>query len=182
MKARALLALAFAMTSCGPPAPTTPPLRPTPQAQPQPTQRAQAASHPIESRTVTISAPIASLCHIQFDKYESKPVAESSPLFAFDDAELFPDDRALLDKVATCMKTGPLEGRSVMLVGRADPRGETEYNMLLGARRAHSVANFLKVLGVAAPRVQETSRGELDATGTNEATWTYDRRVDILLL
>lgn len=53
--------------------------------------------------------------------------------------------------------------------------------MALGARRASSVAGFLDRLGVDRARIRETSRGELDATGKDEATWQIDRRVDIVL-
>jgi peptidoglycan-associated lipoprotein len=51
----------------------------------------------------------------------------------------------------------------------------------LGARRAHGVGLFLEQLGVDKGRMRETSRGEVDATGKNEATWQFDRRVVILL-
>jgi peptidoglycan-associated lipoprotein len=35
--------------------------------------------------------------------------------------------------------------------------------------------------GVKSSQVATTSRGELEAKGTNEATWLEDRRVDVLL-
>jgi hypothetical protein len=46
------------------------------------------------------------------------------------------------------MTTGPLTGKSVELVGRADPRAEAEYNMNLGATRADAVKHYLAQLGV----------------------------------
>ena len=90
-------------------------------------------------------------------------------------------DRDVLAQIATCVTTGPLAGRSLTLVGRADPRGTVGYNMALGARRAHSAGAYLEQLGVGSSRVMETSRGELDATGTDERTWQIDRRVDVML-
>ena len=42
----------------------------------------------------------------------------------------------MLQQIATCVTTGPLRGKTLKLVGRADPRGEVEYNMGLGEHRA----------------------------------------------
>jgi peptidoglycan-associated lipoprotein len=87
----------------------------------------------------------------------------------------------VLDQLATCMTTGKLKGKSVSLIGRADPRGTEEYNLGLGSRRAASVGQYLERLGVGAPQLAVTTRGALDATGTDESTWKQDRRVDVQL-
>jgi len=139
------------------------------------------AARPIETRTVSISAPIVSACHLRFDDYV-EAAQERAPHFDFDEADLGMADKQLLEKVALCVTSGPLAGRSLALVGRADPRGEVEYNLALGARRADNVVKYLESLGVPSKRLQETSRGELDATGFDESSWARDRRVDILLL
>ncbi len=81
--------------------------------------------------------------------------------------------------LARCLSQGALKGRGLELTGRADPRGEPEYNMSLGESRADSVRRYLHDLGVQAERLRATSRGEIDATGTDESGWAYDRRVDI---
>lgn len=107
---------------------------------------------------------------------------KDAPKFDFDQNAILPEDRDVLAKVAQCLTTGPLKGRSIRLVGRADPRGEKEYNMSLGERRANAVLKYLTALGVGAPQMSETSRGALDATGSDEAAWREDRRVDIDLL
>jgi peptidoglycan-associated lipoprotein len=70
---------------------------------------------------------------------------------------------------------------ALVLVGRADPRGEAEYNMNLGATRADAVKHYLAQLGVAGGRLATTSRGALDAQGHDETTWATDRRVDLRL-
>ena len=87
----------------------------------------------------------------------------------------------MLAQIAKCFTTGPLAGRNVRLVGHTDPRGEPEYNMTLGAFRADATAHYLEQLGVTAARIHETSRGELDASGNDEAGWQRDRRVDVEL-
>lgn len=99
--------------------------------------------------------------------------------FDFDSVELSDADRGVLTEIAKCMTMGPMRGKKVSLIGRADPRGEDEFNMTLGSARAASVYEYLHDLGVGDKQVKPTSRGEMDATGTDEASWAQDRRVDI---
>jgi peptidoglycan-associated lipoprotein len=124
---------------------------------------------------VVISDEILRTCKIDFSN------VDRAPKFDFDRSELQSEDRDVLAQVAKCVTTGPLGGRALHLVGRADPRGEVEYNMVLGSSRANSVARYLEGLGVSAAKVTESSRGKLDATGTDEAGWQRDRRVDLEL-
>jgi peptidoglycan-associated lipoprotein len=105
----------------------------------------------------------------------------AAPKFDFDSALLSAPDRSELDQLAKCMTTGPLTGKNVELTGRADPRGESEYNMNLGASRANAVEHYLAQLGIAGSRLTATSRGSLDAQGHDDATWAVDRRVDLSL-
>ena len=111
-----------------------------------------------------------------------KPATETAPKFDFDSSDLTQAERDVLAQVAKCLTTGPLKGRSVQLVGRADPRGETEYNMTLGGKRANAVHGFMSQLGVDKAKMKETSRGELDSSGTDEDGWRRDRRVDLRLI
>jgi peptidoglycan-associated lipoprotein len=104
-----------------------------------------------------------------------------APKFDFDKANLSSNDRDIASQIATCLTSGPLKGRSVSLVGRADPRGTEAYNLNLGEKRADAVKAYLIDLGVEPSRLSGSSRGALDATGTNEETWRSDRRVDIEL-
>jgi peptidoglycan-associated lipoprotein len=53
--------------------------------------------------------------------------------------------------------------------------------MALGERRAGSASRYLTALGVDGGKLAETSRGKLDATGSDEHGWARDRRVDIVL-
>jgi peptidoglycan-associated lipoprotein len=106
---------------------------------------------------------------------------QQAPKFDFDQFQLLPEDRDVLDQVATCVTSGPLKGKRLQLVGRADPRGTDEYNLALGDRRAHTVVDYLKHLGVNTGLVATTTRGELDAHGHDEDSWRIDRRVDVQL-
>jgi len=127
---------------------------------------------------LTVSDAIAKACGIA-PRGDAKQMQAS---FDFDSAALQEEDRTLLAEVAKCLTTGALRGRNVTLIGRADARGEAEYNMTLGESRANSVHRYMVDLGVGRDKMKSTSRGEMDATGTNEEGWRKDRRVDIELM
>ncbi|HWU85679.1 MAG TPA: OmpA family protein [Kofleriaceae bacterium] len=155
-------------------APTTPVPPPAPVAQeapPPPAPPPPAA--PETTENLSVSDELVKQCKLQFGNLET------APRFHFNRAELLPEDRSVLEHVAQCVTTGPLQGRVIELTGRADPRGTEEYNLGLGARRAETVGTYLKRLGVPAAQLSKTTRGALDATGTDEASWRIDRRVDM---
>jgi peptidoglycan-associated lipoprotein len=108
-------------------------------------------------------------------------ISETDAHFAYDSANVRPEDKRVLAQLAKCFKDGPLAGRHMRLVGHADPRGEDEYNMLLGQRRADNVKMAVAGEGLGQEQMETTSRGEMDASGTDEPTWSRDRRVDIVL-
>ena len=154
-----------AMTADNAPATTPPPAPPPPRANnPKPDD------DPSKSN-INISDEIKKACGI----------TDAEAFFAYDSANVRPQDKAVLGKLATCFTTGPLKGREMRLVGHADNRGEEDYNMLLGQRRADNVKGAIVSSGMTAAKTFTTSRGELDATGSDEASWTKDRRVDIVL-
>lgn len=101
--------------------------------------------------------------------------------FEFDSAAVSDSARTMLDQLANCFLTGPAKGKNMRIVGHADPRGETEYNFALGQRRAGSIEKYLKDKGLGDDRVATSSRGELDATGTDEGGFARDRKVEIVL-
>jgi peptidoglycan-associated lipoprotein len=101
--------------------------------------------------------------------------------FGFDSADVQADAANALDALARCFVSGPLKGRSMKLIGHADPRGETEYNLALGQKRAGGVAGFLAKKGVEQGKMLTSSKGEFEATGTDEAGWARDRKVEVLL-
>lgn len=170
-----LFAMAGALAACGgdpkpPPAVVTPP--PVP-AQTPPT--VTSAPGKAEKMAVNVDDDIIKACNLKFENIED------APKFDYDSEALTTGEKNVLEAIAKCITVGPLKGRAVDLVGRADPRGETEYNMTLGAKRARSVHTFLGGLGVPGDKLRDTSRGELDAKGTDEEGWRKDRRVDVRL-
>jgi peptidoglycan-associated lipoprotein len=96
--------------------------------------------------------------------------------FDFNEYVLTTEATDAIDKDAECIKKG--NGKPVTLTGRTDDRGTEEYNLALSDKRAQSVKERLGRMGVAAP-IKLNARGEIDATGKDEAGWAKDRRVDV---
>ncbi len=100
----------------------------------------------------------------------------SAVYFAFDDDRIAERGQRSLRAAADCLARE--RSTRYVLVGRADPRGTTEYNLALGERRARAVQRFLGALGVDASRLVVSSEGSEGATGSDENGWQQDRRVE----
>ncbi len=123
--------------------------------------------------------PDSTVENVHIDPAIAKACDMPTPHFAFDSASLDPDP--ILDSLAKCFTTGPMKDRKMKLIGHTDPRGDTDYNFALGQKRAGTVQAYLELHGMAAPNIATISRGELDASGSDETGWSEDRRVDVLL-
>jgi len=142
---------------------------PTPIHAPQPQAEAQP---PIQQETLIASERIKEKCQLP-------EAPRQDPQFDFDASTLRSRGENILDGIATCMLTGPMKDDRLVVTGHADPRGTDEYNHGLGLRRASSAQEYLVSRGVPAARIETLSRGESDATGTDESSWQLDRRVDL---
>lgn len=165
---------ALAALACGSD-PTPPPVAPTPMVEPPPPRPPppppeKPGDDPRQSN-INVSDEIASACGI----------TEAEAKFSYDSARVQRGDQPVLNKLVQCFTTGKLGGRTMRLVGHADPRGEAEYNMVLGGKRADNVKNYLAAQGLPDRQAETTSRGEMDAAGTDEPSWAEDRRVDVIL-
>lgn len=98
--------------------------------------------------------------------------------FDFDQYALTAESRAVL-----LAHSDKLKGASVAvrLEGHADERGSREYNMALGEKRANAVRDFLVTQGVNGSSLEVVSFGEEQpaATGSDEASWSQNRRVEV---
>lgn len=182
-KVVAVVALSIAAAACSkdtvkPPVAATPP--PAPRAVAKVEQPKVDEPHVAEAVTnlIGLDSEILRVCNLHVDQ---TAVKDEAPHFDFDESALSGQDTSVLQQVARCLTSGPLAGRHLQLIGRADSRGPIEYNFVLGASRASTVGKYLEQQGVQAMRMNETSRGELDAKGTDDATMREDRRVDIML-
>lgn len=179
MKSTTLVLVLAAALGCSHDKPVT--AKTTPDVAPPPAAAADKPAPEVSQDTqvspgLALSGDLATLCNIK-----TNSPTKTNPQFDYDKDELTTDDRAVLDQLATCLTSGALKGKGVALIGRADPRGTEEYNLGLGSRRASSVGAYLGRLGVTEPQMTVSTRGALEATGTDESGWKQDRRVDIQL-
>jgi peptidoglycan-associated lipoprotein len=151
----------------------------------QPSTARTPVAPPAPTTTVSVGddgrSPSKSVINISEDIRRACGITDADAHFAFDSARVRSIDYPTLDKLVRCFASGPLATRQMRLVSHADPRGSEEYNIALGGSRADGVRTFLVGRGLRGEQVATTSRGEMDAKGTNEASWVEDRRVDVHL-
>ena len=155
--------------------------KPPPAAPSGGTQAPTAAAAPAPSNAKPDDDPTKGQINISDEIRRACGITDADAYFDFDSANVQENARTVLTKLAKCFTDGPLKGRKMNLVGHADPRGEEEYNMVLGGKRADNVKHFLVSVGLPDAQAMTTSRGEMDATGTDESGWAKDRRVDVVL-
>jgi len=102
--------------------------------------------------------------------------------FAYDSAQIQPEERAKIEKVADFLRRNPRH--RLIVEGHCDERGSAEYNLALGERRALAIRAYLIGLGISADRIQTVSYGEERpaATGTGEAVWRLNRRGEFVII
>ncbi len=105
--------------------------------------------------------------------------AECTLYFAYDDSEIDELATRIIIEHANFMQENP--SVNVRLEGHADERGTREYNLALGENRALSVKEVLGLYNLN-DRIIVVSYGEEDPvlTGSNEAAWEKNRRVEIV--
>jgi peptidoglycan-associated lipoprotein len=95
--------------------------------------------------------------------------------FGFDQYVLTEDSKQALERNLTCMSSSP---RGVSVIGHTDSRGTIEYNIGLSDDRAQSVVTYLSRLGIDMARLHKVPRGATEASGSDEAGYAKDRRVE----
>ncbi len=95
--------------------------------------------------------------------------------FAFDSAQISKDARKELESQALFLKKNP--DTYIVLEGRCDERGSSEYNLALGALRAGNAAHVITQDGVESERIKTISYGKENPiyTGTGEEVWAKNR-------
>lgn len=92
------------------------------------------------------------------------------------------------DAVSTLQENAQLlsaqyQDSSVLIEGHCDERGTTDYNLVLGERRAQAVKDYLVNLGVSSSRIQIVSYGKErpSCTGSEESCYQENRRGHVVL-
>jgi len=96
--------------------------------------------------------------------------------FVTGSAEVSPETRAVLERLATCIRGGDV--REVSVVGSADPRGPAMDNQSLGQQRADAIRAVLVANGCAPSVVRAYSVGESYTSGSPD-TYALERRVSV---
>ena len=95
----------------------------------------------------------------RFDQnLEPYPGGFAPVYFAYDSARILPDERGKLDVIAEEMRRHA--NVRLIIEGHCDERGDREYNLALGERRALGVRAYLIGLGIDNDRIQTKSFGE----------------------
>jgi peptidoglycan-associated lipoprotein len=102
--------------------------------------------------------------------------------FDLNKADLRPSEADKVARLATYLKQNP--AFRVEIEGFADPRGSQTYNIKLSTKRVNAVRDALIAEGVSQDRILVGAYGELNrkSTGTGDAAWQQDRRVEIIVL
>ena len=95
--------------------------------------------------------------------------------FDFDSARISDDARDELESQSLYMKKNP--DTTIVIEGRCDERGSTDYNLALGALRAGNAAHVIIQDGVESERIKTVSYGKEKPiyAGTGEKVWSKNR-------
>jgi len=104
-----------------------------------------------------------------------------APVFGDDPSRVRRDFEQALISIAECMQTGRMKDKTVVLVGHAEGRGDADYRLALGGRRADSVRYALVRLDVPEDRIHVSSSDEIEAAGRIVDASKQERRVDVKL-
>jgi len=101
--------------------------------------------------------------------------------FAFNQSAIDGPERTKLDAAKAYLDANPQY--RLLIEGRADWRGTTDYNLGLGDRRANAAKQYLVTIGVADSKVEVLSKGDLEAVeNASEEVMAQDRRGDLVIL
>lgn len=96
--------------------------------------------------------------------------------FDFDSFTLNDESKDILTKNSTIIKKRDMT--VIRIVGHADERGSSSYNLALGQQRANSIKKYLTDLGVKSEALKIESMGEEQpsAPGSSEEAYAQNRR------
>jgi OOP family OmpA-OmpF porin len=100
--------------------------------------------------------------------------------FAFNRADIRPEDEPVLDEAADTIKANP--NAKIQVNGYCDSIGSAAYNLKLSQRRAEAVANYLTNKGVSASQLTAQGFGKTNFVATNRTREgrAQNRRVELV--
>lgn len=118
------------------------------------------------------------------DKYGDYTMVEGvlPPVyFGFDSSSVGASERSKLQQAAEYLEQN--SEHHLLVEGHCDWHGTSEYNLVLGDRRANSIGDYLDTLGITPERIEKLSKGSLEATsGLSRELSSQNRRADLIVL
>ena len=107
-------------------------------------------------------------------------LSKRSIFYEFDKFDIRDEYKSLIEAHARYLRDNP--GAKMLIQGNTVERGGREYNVSLGQRRSEGVRRMLVLLGAKDDQIEAVSLGEEKprAPGHDEASWTQNRRGDML--
>lgn len=107
-------------------------------------------------------------------------LSKRSIYFDFDEYAIKDQYRPIIEAHAKYLQAN--RSARATLQGHTDERGTREYNIALGQRRADAVKKLMVLLGAQEIQIETVSFGKEKPRreGHDEASWTENRRVDIV--
>lgn len=107
-------------------------------------------------------------------------LSKRSIYFDFDEYAIKDQYRPIIEAHAKYLQAN--RNARATLQGHTDERGTREYNIALGQRRADAVKKLMVLLGAQEIQIETVSFGKEKPRreGHDEASWTENRRVDIV--
>lgn len=93
--------------------------------------------------------------------------------FDFNESRLREDAKKTLSSNADCAKN---QGKPVRVEGHCDERGDAEYNLALGERRASSAKKYLEGVGISNVKTISYGKEKPTCSESNEGCWSKNRR------
>ena len=108
-----------------------------------------------------------------------KPIEFQNVYFEYNRADLKDSAKDALKSAVDALLARPEV--KVNVSGHCDERGTDEYNMELGWKRAYTVRDYLKKLGIDESRLFPISYGRSRpaVVGTDESFWSKNRRAEL---
>ena len=101
--------------------------------------------------------------------------------FGFDSSSVGASERLKIQQAAEYLEQN--SEHHLLVEGHCDWYGTSEYNLVLGDRRANSIGNYIDTLGIKPERIEKLSKGSLEATsGLSKAQSSQNRRADLIVL
>ncbi len=162
-----LIALPLVLVGCRKKTPPVVEPIPVPVSNPVPTP-----PRPVENNTPAVDPSIEA----RRLEAEARARLLETIYFEYDTDDLRADSRSNLDQKILLLNANP--AIRIRIAGHTDERGNDEYNLALGRRRAVSAKQYLVDRGIDASRIETISFGrERPAVaGSSEDAWARNRR------